>query len=537
MARPVLVTGAAGYIGSVLVRQLLARGTTVRAVDALMFGGESIIELLDDPRFEFRKADVRDAAAMAEARRGRGCGRPPRRHRRRSRLRAPAGAGRERQLRRLDRSSTGWPRPRAWTLRVRLDLLELRQVERPDAFVNRDGPSSTRLALRPDQGRRRGAPAGRRRGALRPDLPALLHRLRAVAPAALRPDRQRVHPRPRPRSRARRVRRAVLAPLLPRPRPGPQRGDGPGGRRRRRRLRRVQRRRQRRELPQADDRRAHPGADPRRPRAVRREGRGPARLPRRLRQDPRPARLQVTRRVPDGIREIRGSCAQGFFLDPDDPASRTSRRPPMDVDLVRRRLREVLGDPAAFVGLHEPRIDGHAHAYVVLPRQRLGVERRRLRRPLRARAGRLPGRPKHAVATVNGTAALHLALHVVGVRPGDHVLVPDAHLRGHGQRRDAPAAPSPLRGRDRAHPGHGPAGARRLPRATAERRGGRPFDRASGRRIAACVPMHTFGHPVEMDALLEVCERWGIPVVEDAAESLGSTWRGRHAGPSAGSAS
>jgi nucleoside-diphosphate-sugar epimerase len=70
MAQPVLVTGAAGYIGSVLVRQLLAAGREVRAVDDLSFGGESIIDLLEDPNFEFHKADVRDTAAMTEAVRG-----------------------------------------------------------------------------------------------------------------------------------------------------------------------------------------------------------------------------------------------------------------------------------------------------------------------------------------------------------------------------------------------------------------------------------------------------------------------------------
>lgn len=70
MERTVLVTGAAGYIGSVLVRQLLAEGFKVRALDNLRFGGESLIPLLDRERFEFVKADVRDDSAVRDALRG-----------------------------------------------------------------------------------------------------------------------------------------------------------------------------------------------------------------------------------------------------------------------------------------------------------------------------------------------------------------------------------------------------------------------------------------------------------------------------------
>jgi perosamine synthetase len=64
----------------------------------------------------------------------------------------------------------------------------------------------------------------------------------------------------------------------------------------------------------------------------------------------------------------------------------------------------------------------------------------------------------------------------------------------------------------------------------AEVRDGACVNVRSGRVMRALVPMHVFGHPAELDALVEVCERWGIALVEDAAESLGSWYRGKHTG-------
>jgi perosamine synthetase len=202
----------------------------------------------------------------------------------------------------------------------------------------------------------------------------------------------------------------------------------------------------------------------------------------------------------------------------------------MDVDLVLRRLREVLGEPTAFVPLHEPRIDGHAREYVLSCLDSgwvstAGAFVDRFERELAAYLG-----AKHVVAAVNGTAALHLALLVAGVRPGDHVLVPTLTFVATANAVHACGAMPHFVDVTERTLGVDPQALDAYLDGVAERRDAGAFDRASGRRIAACVPMHTFGHPVEMDELVAVCTRWGIPIVEDAAESLGSTLHGRHAG-------
>ena len=202
----------------------------------------------------------------------------------------------------------------------------------------------------------------------------------------------------------------------------------------------------------------------------------------------------------------------------------------MDVELVHRRLREVLGEPTAFVPLHEPRIDGHAQEYVLSCLDSgwvstVGAFVDRFERELAAYLG-----AKHVVATVNGTAALHLALLVAGVRAGDHVLVPTLTFVATANAVNACGAVPHFVDVTERTLGLDPQALDAYVDAVAERRDGGAFDRTSGRRIAACVPMHTFGHPVEMNDLVAVCARWGIPIVEDAAESLGSTLNGRHAG-------
>ena len=138
---------------------------------------------------------------------------------------------------------------------------------------------------------------------------------------------------------------------------------------------------------------------------------------------------------------------------------------------------------------------------------------------------------QRAVATVNGTAALHVSLLLAGVQPGDLVVTQpltfvatcnaiaycnaeplfvdvDRHTLG--------LSPSALEGWLEEHASRDDLGVCRA--------------KSSGKAIRACVPMHTFGHPVDLDGLMAVCSRWNLVLVEDAAESLGSFYKGRHTG-------
>ena len=137
---------------------------------------------------------------------------------------------------------------------------------------------------------------------------------------------------------------------------------------------------------------------------------------------------------------------------------------------------------------------------------------------------------RHAIATVNGTSALRMALLLAGVRPGDLVLtqaltfVATANAVAH-----CGAIPLFL-DVDRETLGLD-AGALAAYLAEGCRRGeGQLLDKESGRRIAACLPMSTFGLPADLPALAALCQEHGLPLVEDAAEALGSWRHGRHMG-------
>ncbi len=180
--------------------------------------------------------------------------------------------------------------------------------------------------------------------------------------------------------------------------------------------------------------------------------------------------------------------------------------------------------------LHQPLFAGNEWAYVKECLDAgwvssVGQFVDRFEAALASRAG-----TSHAVAVVNGTAALDLALKILGVKAGDEVIAPSLTFIATVNAIAYQGATPLFLDVEEATCGLDPDGLRAfLDRAT-DMRGGVCVRRASGRRIAACVPMHALGHPMRIEPLLAACVERGIPVIEDAAEALGSTWRGRPLG-------
>lgn len=136
----------------------------------------------------------------------------------------------------------------------------------------------------------------------------------------------------------------------------------------------------------------------------------------------------------------------------------------------------------------------------------------------------------HAVACVNGTTALQMALLLAGVAAGDLVLTQSLSFVGTANGiRHAGGEPVFL-DVDRETLGLSPDALAAFLDGECEWMAGGCRHRATGRRVAACMPMHSFGFPVRMAEIEAVCARWSIPVVEDAAEALGSRYRGRGCG-------
>lgn len=137
---------------------------------------------------------------------------------------------------------------------------------------------------------------------------------------------------------------------------------------------------------------------------------------------------------------------------------------------------------------------------------------------------------KYAVAVVNGTAALQVALQLAGVQQEDEVLMPALTFVATANAVAYCGATPHFVESETSSLGIAVGPLREYLRSIAEIRGGQCVNRLTGRIIRAIVPMHTFGHPVDIDATLALARDFHLAVVEDAAESLGSTVDGRGTG-------
>lgn len=139
------------------------------------------------------------------------------------------------------------------------------------------------------------------------------------------------------------------------------------------------------------------------------------------------------------------------------------------------------------------------------------------------------GSPK-AVATVNGTAALHTALYMAEVRRNDLVITQALTFVATCNVIHHMGAEAVFVDVSRETLGLCPLALETFLEDTARVEGEHCIHKKSGQAIKAVVPMHTFGHPVHLDEIQRICRKWHINLVEDAAESLGSYYKGKHTG-------
>lgn len=137
---------------------------------------------------------------------------------------------------------------------------------------------------------------------------------------------------------------------------------------------------------------------------------------------------------------------------------------------------------------------------------------------------------KRAVVCVSGTNALHMSLMLAGVERDDEVLTQALTFIATCNALSYIGAHPVFIDVDRDTMGLSPVAVREWLARNSEQKNGECYNKNTGRRVKACVPMHTFGHPVHLDELVEVLKEYNIELVEDAAESIGSLYKGKHTG-------
>jgi len=199
------------------------------------------------------------------------------------------------------------------------------------------------------------------------------------------------------------------------------------------------------------------------------------------------------------------------------------------LETVLGAIKKCLPDSLATVPLHEPSFNGNEWLYVKECIDTGWV----------SSSGSFVGRFEkllseitdlHCVAVVNGTAALHMSLLLSGVTVNDEVLLPSLTFVATANAITYLGAIPHFVDCEEATIGVDPNKLDRWLKEIADRRSDGTYNKRTGRRIKALIVMHTFGHPSDLDALAEVCQDFNLELVEDAAQAIGSLYKGRHVG-------
>jgi perosamine synthetase len=198
------------------------------------------------------------------------------------------------------------------------------------------------------------------------------------------------------------------------------------------------------------------------------------------------------------------------------------------VTSVIDRLRSVTGEGR--VQLHEPVFAGNEWRYVkeCLDTTFVSSVGKFVDR-FEADLAAFTGAP-HAVVVVNGTAALHMALLLAGVQSGDEVIIPALTFAATANAVAYLGAVPHFADSEERTLGIDHSRLREYLQENTGMEGGHCISKSTGRRIRAIVPMHTFGHPSDMEGLQALAHDFHLALVEDAAESIGSTLHGKHTG-------
>ena len=197
------------------------------------------------------------------------------------------------------------------------------------------------------------------------------------------------------------------------------------------------------------------------------------------------------------------------------------------IDFVRQEFHQ----PEGLIILHDPRFCGNERKYLMDAMDSnfvssVGEYVNKFENAVAEYTG-----AKYAVAAVNGTSALHISLLLSGVKQEDEVITQPVSFIATCNAISYCGAKPVFVDVDRDTMGMSPEKLEDFLKHNSLRKAdGFTYNNKTGKRFAAVVPMHTFGHPCRIDEIAAVCEKYNIPLVEDAAESMGSFYKGKHTG-------